>query len=312
MATNKQNPAAIPGKFKGKGGKTRLLAAIGDQFIVGGDSKIAARILQKSEVQSFKPGDPLMTQGGEDTHLMLILGGVVDILLYGRPIATRQPGQHVGEMAMLDPYALRSATVRAAETTVVAVISEYDFNKIANTYPQLWRRLALSIGERLRERSKFHPPMRDNPAVFIASSSEGLPLAECLYVALKRSPMIPHLWSRGVFEAGKTTIEQLVREANESDFAIVIASEDDVTISRSNKKFAPRDNIIFELGLFMGALSRERTYLLAPRDVDVKIPSDLLGLTLIPYQKKKHSKPSLILREPLKILRGLIKKHGPR
>ena len=312
MATQKDKPLAVLSKFRGKGGNARLLAAIAEQFIVGGDTAIASRLLRKVTVQGFKRGEALMTQGGEDTHLMLVLGGAADIVLNGRQVATRRPGQHVGEMALLDPYALRSATVVAAEQTVVALISEYDFNKIANVYPQLWRRLALSLGERLRERSKFHPPLRESPAVFIASSSEGLPLAECLHAALKRTPVVAHLWSDGVFEAGRTTIEDLVREANESDFAIIIASRDDVTVSRRRKMYAPRDNIVFELGLFMGALSRERTFLMAPRGVDIKIPSDLLGLTLIPYSKNRRCKPSVVLREPLKTLRALIKKYGPR
>jgi CRP/FNR family cyclic AMP-dependent transcriptional regulator len=312
MTTPKEKPFAVPGKFRGKGGRARLIAAIAEQFIVGGDATIASRLLRKVTVQGFAAGEVLMTQGGEDTHLVLVLGGAADIVINGRQVATRRPGQHVGEMALLDPYALRSATVVAAEPTVVALISEYDFNKVANVHPQLWRRVALSLGERLRERSKFHPPMRENPAVFIASSSEGLSLAECLHGALKRTPVVARLWSEGVFEAGKTTIEELVREANESDFAIIIASRDDVTISRREKRHAPRDNIIFELGLFMGALSRERTFLLAPRGIDIKIPSDLLGLTLIPYSKNRRSKPSVILREPLKTLRRLIKKHGPR
>jgi CRP/FNR family transcriptional regulator, cyclic AMP receptor protein len=312
MASQKQKPPSVPAKFTGRGGKQRLLAAICEQFIVAGNAAVASLLLPKCEVKGFQSGDDLMTQGGEDTHLMLILGGSANIMLNGRPMATRAAGQHVGEMALLDPCAVRSATVKASEQTVVAIVSEYDFNKIAHKHPQLWRRLALSIGERLRERSKFHPPMRENSAIFIASSLEGLPLAECIHASLKRSPLVPRLWSQGVFEAGKTTIEQLVRETNESDFAIIITSPDDVTLSRKKRKFSPRDNIIFELGLFMGALSRDRTFLLAPRGVDLKIPSDLLGLTLIPYTKKRGAKPSTVLREPLKALRGLIKKYGPR
>jgi CRP/FNR family cyclic AMP-dependent transcriptional regulator len=234
MATQKDKPLAVLSKFRGKGGNARLLAAIAEQFIVGGDTAIASRLLRKVTVQGFKRGEALMTQGGEDTHLMLVLGGAADIVLNGRQVATRRPGQHVGEMALLDPYALRSATVVAAEQTVVALISEYDFNKIANVYPQLWRRLALSLGERLRERSKFHPPLRESPAVFIASSSEGLPLAECLHAALKRTPVVAHLWSDGVFEAGRTTIEDLVREGERLRDHYCIARRRDCKSQKKN------------------------------------------------------------------------------
>jgi predicted nucleotide-binding protein len=227
-------------------------------------------------------------------------------------MAIRPPGQHVGEMALIDSYARRSATVKAIEATTVAEISERDFNKLADRHPTLWRRLALSLGERLRERSKFHPPPREKPAVFIASSSEGVRFADCIYTALRRNDVIPHIWSRGVFEAGKTTIEDLVRSTGESDFAIIVTSKDDITTSRGSKKTSPRDNVIFELGLFMGALSRERTLVLVPKGVDFKVPSDLLGMTHIPYVFSKHGKATITLKEPLRTIRKQIAKYGPK
>ncbi len=277
MEGAKQNPSSNVGKFRGRGAKQRLLAALTEQFVVRGDATLAAQLLKKVEVKEYPASEILMEQGGEDTHLAFILAGSVQILVNGRVMATRVPGDHVGEMALIDSYARRSATVKSIERTTVAEISELDFSKLANRHPTLWRRLALSLGERLRERSKFHPPPREKAAIFIASSSEGQRFAECIYSALRRSDFVPHLWARGVFEAGKTTIEDLVREANECDFAVIVTSRDDVTFSRGTLKTSPRDNVIFELGLFMGALSRERTFVLVPRGVDFKVPSDLLA-----------------------------------
>jgi CRP/FNR family cyclic AMP-dependent transcriptional regulator len=289
-----------------------LIDALAEQFVVGGDRRIAARLARKTATKTYQKAADLMLQGGEDTDLMFILGGQVQIRVNEREIAQRKAGEHVGEMALLDTHAVRSATVRALERTVVAVISEYDFGRIAGSTPILWRRLALTLAERLRERAKFHSVPRTLPAVFIGSSSEAVDLAECIYKSLKRNAVVPHLWTKGVFECSKTTIEELVREASESDFAVIVLSRDDVTTSRRRRKASPRDNVIFELGLFMGALSRERTILLVPDGPPLKLPTDLLGVTFLPYASKRGRRPGARVKEPLRSLRRHIEKYGPR
>jgi predicted nucleotide-binding protein len=45
----------------------------------------------------------------------------------------------------------------------------------------------------------------------------------------------------------------------------------------------PRDNLIFELGLFTGTLGRAKTFLVKCRDEDIELPSDLLGVTTVEY-----------------------------
>jgi CRP/FNR family cyclic AMP-dependent transcriptional regulator len=307
----KQSPDTAA-KFHGPGSKQRIINALAEQTIIGGNVELAAKLFKKIGIKQYPAGKTLMKQGGEDTHLSLILVGQVDIVVNGRLVATRKAGEHVGEMSALDTLARRSATVRTKEATTVAEISEYDFNKLANRHPEIWKKLALTLGVRLRQRSQFHSPPREKPAVFIASSSEGLRLAECIHQALGRNPVVPRIWSRGVFEAGRTTIEDLVKAAGESDFAIIVTSKDDTTTSRSRTSPSPRDNVIFELGLFMGALSRERTLVLVPKDVDFKLPSDLLGMTLLRYTDNKRTKAGVILRQSLKTIRAQIAKYGPK
>lgn len=312
LVTRTNNPSTAPNAFAVAGGRETIVASISEQFIVAGDRELAAKIARKAVTKRFAAGETLIHQGGEETDILLILGGSVEIIVNGRVVATRRRGQHVGEVSFLDSYALRSATVRARERTTVSAISEYHFNRIADVHPQLWRRVALSLAERLRERAKFHSPPRVQPAVFIGSSTEGLPIAECLYNSLRRNRVVPLVWSKGVFEAGKTTMEELVRVAGESDFAILVFSSDDVTISRSRRRSSPRDNVLFELGLFVGALTRDRAFVLAPKGVDLKIPTDLLGVTVIPYRSGRGNRLGEALREPLKSLRRQIHKYGPR
>ena len=312
MSSTKLGSPSVVGRFHGASAKKRLVEALREQYVVSQDKVVAGKLAKKVAIKEFVAGDVFIQQGGEDTHLCMILGGSVEVLINSRSIATRRPGDHVGEMALIDSLTRRSATVRALEPTTVAQVSELEFNKLADKHPHLWRRLALSLGDRLRERSRFHPVPREKPAVFIASSSEGLRYAECIYKALGRNDIVPHLWSEGVFESGKTTIEDLVRAAGEIDFAVVVTSKDDMTTSRSATKPSPRDNVIFELGLFMGALSRERTFVLVPKAVDFKIPSDLLGMTHIPYRFSKNGAASKAMKQPLKTIRKQIKKHGPK
>ncbi len=96
---------------------------------------------------------------------------------------------------------------------------------------------------------------------------------------------MPKAWTEGVFQASSTAIESLVKAAKEADFAALVLTADDITVSRHKSKPSPRDNVIFELGLFIGALGRERVFILKPRGVDVRIPSDLLGVVWLEYLK---------------------------
>ena len=65
---------------------------------------------------------------------------------------------------------------------------------------------------------------------------------------------------------------------------------DDLTTSRGVEYSAPRDNVIFELGLFMGHLSRSRTLIAVPQGGKVKLASDLQGLTILDYKIESDQK----------------------
>lgn len=254
----------------------------------------------------------LTSQGGQDNDLYFILSGSVRVLVNSREVATRRAGQHIGEMALIDLTAVRSATVITAEASVVAKVSEPDFTRVANSHPMIWRKLAGTIAQRLRERNRFHPAPRSIPAVFIGSSSETLPVATAIHKNLMRGRVEPRILSDGVFQCSRATIEDLMTAANQSDFAVLILGADDVTTSRGKRRAAPRDNTIFELGLFMGALSRDRTYIVAPTPLDIKIPTDLFGVTLLTYQKKRGQS---IARAILPVTRGimrLVDRYGPK
>ena len=126
-------------------------------------------------------------------------------------------------------------------------------------------------------------PPNDQPLVFIGSSVEALPIARELQAGLAHDRLIVSVWTDGVFRASRGAVESLLDAVGKSDFAVLVLSPDDTVISREVQSVAPRDNCIFELGLFMGALGRERSFIVKPRGVDIKLPSDLLGLTPLEY-----------------------------
>src|ERR1039457_1937211 len=68
------------------------------------------------------------------------------------------------------------------------------------------------------------------------------------------------------------------------DFAALVLTSDDLIRSRDLESFGPRDNVLFELGLFMGRLGRARTFLVHQSGVNIKIPSDVSGVTAAVYQ----------------------------
>ena len=85
---------------------------------------------------------------------------------------------------------------------------------------------------------------------------------------------------------------------------------DDEVVSRNEKSDAPRDNVIFELGLFIGALSHKRTFMIMPREYDIKIPTDLLGLTLLSYKSGDFSDLAALVAPACNQLRNTINKIG--
>ncbi len=277
-------------RFQGSDGKPRLIEALRRQKILHDNETLAKELAEQIELVPLKPNDVLIKQGDTDNDIYFILSGRLSILVNGREIAIREAGQHVGEMALIDPMEARSATVLATENAVVAKASEGAFSSLANEFPRLWRLLATELGVRLRQRNQLVTTPNPTPVLFIGSSAEGLAVANQIQMGLYHEKIIVKVWTDQIFGASNFAIEDLQEQVKSADFAVMVVTADDHIVSREHEQDAPRDNVIFELGLFMGALTRQRTFLLTPHGVDVKIPSDLLGLTPLSYkpESKEH------------------------
>lgn len=114
------------------------------------------------------------------------------------------------------------------------------------------------------------------PTIFIGSSKEGLRVAKALEKKLKGIAEI-ELWP-DIFQLNKSNFNNLVSQIGFYDYAILVATGDDITVSREQISFSPRDNVIFEFGLFTGGLGASRVLFLV--EDGIKVPSDLSGITL--------------------------------
>jgi predicted nucleotide-binding protein len=119
------------------------------------------------------------------------------------------------------------------------------------------------------------------PRAFIGSSSEGLAVARQLQEMLG-GDLTTIIWNQGtVFGLTNTTIESLEEAVLDYDCGIFILTKDDRLVSRGRHRDVARDNVVFELGLFMGKLTRRRVLVVQAHGVS--LPSDLSGLTTASY-----------------------------
>ena len=309
--TTPSHPSMLP-RFEGPEGKTRLAEVLKQQVIINGDASIASAVADKVALVEAAPGQTIITQDDTDTDLYFIVSGEVTIRVNGRDYSSRSARNHVGDLALVDQTVRRSATVVAKGPSLFARMSEPDFRAIAEKHPHLWRAIAVEIGNRLRERTKQIRPRHNQPVVFIGSSSEQLEIARAIQSGLSHDPMVVTVWADGIFKASRTTIENLMSAVNDADYAVLVISPDDCVESRGVEQYGPRDNVLFELGLFMGGIGRDRTIIVRPRAVDIKVPTDLLGVTPLDYAKGDDSTLPSRIAPVCTELRRIIKLSGPK
>ena len=126
----------------------------------------------------------------------------------------------------------------------------------------------------------------DKPRIFLGSSGKQEKLLQALTRGLED---VAHVepWTTS-FNPGTSTLERLLELTREVDFAAFVFAQDDWTTSSPSAsaqpesgQASPRDNVVFEAGLFGGVLGMRRTFILHASGA--KLPSDLLGLTCVRY-----------------------------
>jgi predicted transcriptional regulator len=128
--------------------------------------------------------------------------------------------------------------------------------------------------------------MTRKPRIFIGSSVESLPIADAINENLDHSCEVT-IWRNGTFNLSNNTIDSLLEKAAVVDFAVFIFSPDDLLTIRQETKQSVRDNVIFELGLFIGTIGKQRCFIVKPRNIILHFPTDLLGVTAADYEPNR-------------------------
>src|SRR4030095_15614704 len=137
----------------------------------------------------------------------------------------------------------------------------------------------------------------DKPRIFLGSSGKQERLLQALTRGLEDvAHVVP--WTTS-FNPGTTTLERLLELTNEVDFAAFVFAQDDWTTSSppasdpaASGQASPRDNVVFEAGLFGGVLGMRLTFIL--HATGSKLPSDLNGLTCVRYESTTATAMKLV------------------
>ena len=145
--------------------------------------------------------------------------------------------------------------------------------------------------------------MDDKPRIFLGSSGKQEKLLQALARGLED---VAHVepWTTS-FSPGTTTLDRLLELAHEVDFAAFVFARDDWTTNSppasdptGSGQASPRDNVVFEAGLFGGALGMRRTFILHASGS--KLPSDLLGLTCVRYGEATTATEMRVVNQKLR------------
>src|SRR5262245_57022398 len=122
----------------------------------------------------------------------------------------------------------------------------------------------------------------NKPRIFLGSSKQQEKLVQAVTRGLEDcAHVVPWMTA---FNPGTTALERFLELTHEVDFAALGFAEDDWTANSplaspppGSGQASPRDDVVFEAGLFGGALGMRRTFILHSHGS--KLPTDLLGLT---------------------------------
>ena len=125
--------------------------------------------------------------------------------------------------------------------------------------------------------------------LFIGSSKEGLEIAQKLkeQVDIACGDWLHSvIWDEsGVFTLNANTLDSLVKASRKFDYGVLVATKDDILKTREVEHFVPRDNVMLEIGMFIGSLGLTRAFLLL--EEESKLPSDYNGITMPYFHREK-------------------------
>lgn len=279
---------------------TKISDMLIEQYIVKGEKQrdISDALSTRVEIQKFNEGEVILGQDDSGSDMYFILEGEVKIFLNGRPYTTRKKGVTVGEMALANLGSKRSATIKAGcNNCILAKITKDKFREVAYEYPSVLEQICKDLSNRLLERNEREEVKNPFPRVFIASSGESKNLVEIVKNHVEenfnKGEIEFNPWY-GSFDLSQYPMEALEEQLKISDFAVIMVTPDDISLSKFKFWKSARDNVIFEAGLFMGKITRKRVFIVHPDSCRLKIPSDIQGITTLRYKNNRKKGVNLI------------------
>jgi len=152
------------------------------------------------------------------------------------------------------------------------------------------------------------------PKVFVGSSSEAKDIANAFCRALSDTATLIPWWQSSTFETMHATLDGLRKAADEYDFGLFILTPDDEIESKGKRGKSARDNVLFELGLFLGTLGPDRTFAVMQdthsEEKRVKVPSDLAGVTIPRFTNRNEDDLIASVNSVAHQFRRVIRKQG--
>jgi predicted nucleotide-binding protein len=118
--------------------------------------------------------------------------------------------------------------------------------------------------------------------IFVGSSREAIAICRAVQDELNDEFDVT-IWDQDVFRLTRAGLDSLLDVLDSSDAGIFVLRADDVTTRRGESTPSVRDNVVFELGMFVGRLGPDRTFMLTPNIAPPALPSDLAGITTTHY-----------------------------
>ncbi len=125
------------------------------------------------------------------------------------------------------------------------------------------------------------------PKLFVGSSTEALDIAYAVQDNLSHNAEVT-VWTQGVFKPSQTSLDSIIQALKDMDFGAFIFAPDDIVSIRGEGGTVARDNVGFELAMFIATLGRDRSFILVPRNRgDLHLPTDLIGMEPIDYESDR-------------------------
>jgi len=121
------------------------------------------------------------------------------------------------------------------------------------------------------------------PRIFIGSSTQAQKYAGAIHDNLSNDAECT-VWTEDAFGLAGPTVLELIKNLRDSDFGVFVFAPDDTATINEELLSITRDNVVYEAGLFSGYLSPQRCFIVIPRATKIRMPSDLLGITVGRYE----------------------------